>query len=252
MEQVDYNQAEKWIISYNDSTDENVKKKLLNLIVIALKPLVKSISYGLARRASDPVEDIIQVANIGLIKAIMKYSPSYKNLKTWLSYSIVGEIKHYLRDKVNLVKPPREILELSYRINKISPDIIEGDGILFNEAVLAQKMNTSKEKIREVFETDRRKIISLDDIKYSNNDEKSYIDDIADEDIDYSNEYKLALETAVKKLSDNERKVIVGIYFEEKLQSELAEELHTFQSNISRIQKRALNKLFDIIKKEEG
>ena len=252
MEAVDYKQTEDRIISYNETTDETVKKKLLTLIVITCYPLVKSISYGLARRASDPVEDIIQVANIGLIKAVMKYKPSYKNLKTWLSYTIVGEIKHYLRDKVHLVKPSREIMELAYRINKMSPEILEGEGVMYNEALLAKKMNVSKEKIREVFETERRKIISLDDIKYDDNYEKSYIDDLSAEEIDYKNEYKLVLKDAIEKLSDSEQKVIEGIYFEGKLQSELAKELHTFQSNVSRIQKRALNKLFDIIKEKEG
>ena len=252
METVDYKQTENLIITYNEANDETIKKKLLTLITITCSPLVKSIAYGLARRSSDPIEDIIQVANIGLIKAVMKYKPSYKNLKTWLSYSIVGEIKHYLRDKVNLVKPPREIIELAYRINKMSPEILEEEGLIYNEALLAQKMNVSKEKIREVFETDRRKIISLDDIKYSDNEDKAYIDDLKDEEIEYKNEYKFILNDAINKLSDREQKVILGIYFEGKLQSELAKELHTFQSNVSRIQKRALNKLFNIIKEKEG
>lgn len=251
MKDIDFEQIEEWVVSYNSTEDEAEKKCVLNLIVIACMPLVKNIAYGLARRSSDPVEDIIQVANVGLIKAVMKYKPSYNNLKTWLSYSIVGEIKHYLRDKVNLIKPSREIIELVYRINKLSPEVLEEEGTAYNERTIANKINISKEKAREVFDIERRRIISLDEIKYFDNEDKSYLEDLADDKIDYKNEYRLILSDAISKLPKKLQKIIIGIYFEGKLQSELAKEMNTFQSNISRMQKCALNKLFDIIKEEK-
>ena len=250
METIDFDQIEKWVNSYNESCDEVIKKQLLTLIVIACEPLVKRIAYGLARRGTDPVEDIIQVANIGLIKAVKRYLPSYKNLRTWFSYSIVGEIKHYLRDKANIIKPPREIIELSYRINKLSPENIEEAGNSYSEEIAAKKKNISKEKLGEFIAIERRHVISLDDIKYTD-DDSTYLDNLPDEDTNYEYEYKMVLEDAVSKLPKKQRQIIIGIYFEGKLQSEIAKELHMFQSNVSRIQKQALNKLFDIIKEKE-
>ena len=254
MENIDFNQIEKWIDSYNKNSDKAVKKQMLNLIVITCSPFVKNIAYGLARRASDPVEDIIQVANLGLIKAVIKYNASYKNLKTWLTYSIIGEIKHYLRDKANLVKPPREIIELAYRINKLSPENIETDGSIYSQYLIAQKFNVSEEKIREVFETERRKVISLDELVFDDNAGTSYIDNITipEEELDYKDEYGTILNDAINKLTDKQKKIIIGIYFEGKLQSDLAKELNTYQSNISRMQKNALSKLFNIINNKEG
>ena len=254
-DEINYEEIEKWIDTYNKYRQEKRKKQILTLIVLSCKPLVRNISYGLARRANDPVEDILQVANIGLIKAVKRYKPEYKNLKTFLSYAIVGEIKHYLRDKTSLIKIPREIIELSYRINKLSAEDIELAGESYNEGVLAKSLNTTKEKIRETVE--RRKIISLDQIQFDDND-KTYEeilskeeDDDEDDNPEIFESYKKLLENAINILPMKSKQIIKSIYFDKMSQVELAKEWGTSQSNISRMQKRALRLLFDIITTEQ-
>ena len=63
-------QVNVWLVDYKNSTNEVKKKQLKNLIVVATMPLVKKIACSLARRATDPVDDLIQVGTVGLIKAI--------------------------------------------------------------------------------------------------------------------------------------------------------------------------------------
>ena len=257
---IDFEQLGQWIDSYNKYKQPKRKKQLLTLIVITCTPLIKNISYGLARRSSDPIEDIIQVANIGLIKAIKRYNPEYKNLKTFLSYTIVGEIKHYLRDKINITKPSREIIELSYRINKLSIEKLEQEGELHTKEHIAKSMGINEIKISELINTERRHILSLDEIiNKTDDDSKIYSEIIADkkdeddeeDDIELKNrlieEKKKLLKEAVSKLPDKLKNIVTAIYYDKKNQTDLATEMNTSQSNISRQQKRALSMLYEII-----
>ena len=137
---IDFEQVEKWVSKYNKCKPSEEKKKLLTFIVLTCTPLVKNIAYNLARRSTDPVEDIIQVGNIGLIKGIQNYKSEIGNIKNYLTTFFVGEIKHYLRDKVQIIKPPREIIELSYRISKLTlADFDKAD-----TDSIAKKLNTAK------------------------------------------------------------------------------------------------------------
>ncbi len=248
---IDYNQIEDWIIAYNNCQNEKSKKQILTLIFVACKPVVRKLSYGLARRSSDPIEDIIQVGNIGLLKAVQRYKSEYKNVKTYINYSIIGEIKHYLRDKTQSVKVPRVILELSYRINKLSMEMIEKAGQNYDKDFLAKELNISKERLNEILEIDRRKPISLDQIQFINDENQKTVENfIDDESFDAQiniNENKILLKEAISKLPDKLQNVIKKIYFEGIYQEDLAKQMNTSQSNVSRMQKRALKKLFEII-----
>lgn len=251
--ETDYKQVELWIEAYKNETDSKKQKQLLTLIALSCKSLVNKIAYGLARRCSDPVEDIIQVGNLGLLKAIKRYDNSYKNIKSYLITSIIGEIKHYLRDKSQTIKAPRAILELSYRINKINAEAVEKDGADYEQKLLHEKLNISEEKAREVLDFERRSIISLDQIQFSGDEEsKPILESLADEREEQNKEAKenkILLKDAISMLPDKLQEIIFAIYFENVYQKELAEKMNTTQSNISRMQKRALKMLFDIINK---
>lgn len=72
------------------------------------------------------MEDIIQVGSLGLIKAIRLYNPEIsRNFKSYATYLITGEIRHYLRDKASMIKAPRAIQELAYRVHKMTLELIE-------------------------------------------------------------------------------------------------------------------------------
>ena len=89
-----------WLEEYKNASSNKTKKQLKNLIAHFYLPLVKKIAYGLARRQSDPVEDIVQVGCLGLMKAIEQYDGNFEtSFKTYATHRITGEIRHYLRDK---------------------------------------------------------------------------------------------------------------------------------------------------------
>lgn len=235
---------------------DTMKGKIKNLIVLAYMPLTKQIAHSLARRTNDPVEDITQVGLIGLIKAINNYKPEFgASFKTYATYFIVGEIRHYLRDKAKLIKVPREIYELSYRINHFIQELTEKLGNPPTEEEIALEMNITTRQVQEAQTVERRTTaISTSDINYNDDDlpfsieEKIPTEDYEQAFDDFAN--KMVLKDALKILTDKEREIIEFNFFEGLSQAEIARELDMSKMQVSRAIKKALKKMFDYIVKK--
>lgn len=247
-----FTQINEWLLTYNQTKDEKLRKQLKNLIVIASMPLVKKIACSLARRSTDPVDDLIQVGSLGLIKAIDFFDPNISTkFKTYANYLITGEIRHYLRDKASMIKAPREIQELAFRINNVIKQLTE-DGINepTNEQV-AEIMDLPVNKVKDVIEVDRRKsTISLDQTIMSEDDSLSLADKIPSGDYQEfitAYEEKLMLNNAISLLSDNLKQVIELNYYQDLNQREIAEKLGISQMQVSRRIKKALAEIYKII-----
>lgn len=249
-------QIHEWLVTYKHTEDEDKKKRLQNLIVVASMPFVKRIACGLARRATDPVDDLIQVGSVGLIKAIELYNPEISTkFKTYATYLITGEIRHYLRDKASMIKAPREIQELAYRINCVIKQLTE-DG--FDEPTseqVAEVMSLPVNKVNDIIEVDRRKhTLSLDQTMTSEDDATSLADKIPSGDYQEflsAYEEKIMLAEAILQLEPKSREVIELSYYEDLNQREIAEKLNISQMQVSRRLKKALDGMYEIITKEK-
>lgn len=254
---INYDEIAEWLKVYKSTEDEKQKKHLQNVIVLAAMPMVKKIARGLARRNTDPVEDIIQVGSVGLVKAIQLYNPKVsENFKTYATYLITGEIRHYLRDKVSMIKAPREIYELAYRVNKLMQKLKDDQGNEPSEVVLAEELGTSVGKIKEVIDVERRKqTISLDQIITTGSDESlSLFDKVADDNhynLESFQEDKILLKDAISKLDVKLQEVVVLNYFEDMSQTQIAAKLGISQMQVSRRLKKALNNLLTILSEKE-
>ena len=244
-----------WLITYRNSTDTKVKKQLQNLIVVAAMPFVKKVACGLARRATDPVDDLIQVGSVGLIKAIDLYNPEIgTRFKTYATYLITGEIRHYLRDKASMIKAPREIQELAYRINCVITQLTENGREPSSEQI-AEAMSIPVTRVNDVIEVDRRKsTISLDQtFTLDDDDTMSLGDKIPSGDYQEfldSYEEKIMLSRAISLLKPKMKEVIELSYYEDLNQREISERLNISQMQVSRRLKQALNDMYQIITRE--
>lgn len=116
-----YELISEWLKEYHSASDKYKKAKAKALIVTRMLPVIKRIAKTIARRSYDPIDDMIQAGSIGLLKAIDSYSQDVNdNFKIYAGYLIIGEMKHYLRDKLNTIRVPRHIQELTYRINSFT------------------------------------------------------------------------------------------------------------------------------------
>lgn len=246
---------DEWILSYKETDDKKIRKQLQNLIVVAAMPFVKRIACGIARRATDPVDDLIQVGAVGLIKAIDLYKPGIgTRFKTYATYLITGEMRHYLRDKASMIKAPREIQELAYRINNVMKQLAK-DGQEPSAEDIAHHLSLPVKKINDVIEVDRRKsTISLDQtFSFDEDDVTSLGDKIPSGDYQEfldAYEEKIMLANAIKQLSPKMKEVIELSYYEDLNQREISEKLKISQMQVSRRLKKALSDMYEIITRE--
>jgi RNA polymerase sigma factor (sigma-70 family) len=254
---INYDEIVEWLKMYKSTDNQKQKTHLQNIIALAAMPLVKKIARGLARRNTDPVEDIIQVGSVGLVKAIQLYNPQVsENFKTYATYLITGEIRHYLRDKVSMIKAPREIYELTYRVNKLMQKLKDEQGNEPSEVIIAEELGTSVGKIKEVIDVERRKqTISLDQVITTGNDESlSLFDKIADDNqynLESFQEDKILIKDAINRLDVKLREVVILNYFEDMSQTQIAAKLGISQMQVSRRLKKALTMLLDILSEKE-
>lgn len=247
-------QIHEWLVTYKEAKDEKTKKQLQNLIVVASMPFVKKIACGLARRSTDPVDDLIQVGAVGLIKALDLYNPEVgTKFKTYATYLITGEIRHYLRDKASMIKAPREIQELAFRINCMIKQLTE-EGVEPTSEQVAEAMSMSVSKVNDIIEVDRRKsTISLDQTFASDDDTMSLGDKIPSGDYQEfldAYEEKIMLSNAISKLKPKMKEVIELSYYEDLNQREISDKLNISQMQVSRRLKQALEDMYKIITNE--
>lgn len=241
-----------WLDEYKKTNDKKSKTQLRTLILHYYLHLVKKIAFGLARRQSDPIEDIIQVGCVGLMKAIDHFDEAQgASFKTYATYRITGEIRHYLRDKSSIIRAPRELLELSFRMNSIIEKLHSELGRYPTEVEVAEKLQLPVKRINEVFEVDRRKqTISLDHMSSFSESDQPLCDRLIDnkyQECQKLQEERIMLMEAVEQLPDHLKEVIDMTFFEDLNQTEIAEKIGISQMQVSRRIKKATNELFKII-----
>ena len=143
------------LISFKNANDEKKKRMLHLKIVEEAMALVKKIANTIALQSGISNEDLIQVGSLGLIKAIEFYRLDMNTkFRTYATYFIKGEIKHYLRDKASIIKAPRELQELLFKINTARKKLSES-GLEPNPEKIAEYLDLPVAKINEVIEIEK-------------------------------------------------------------------------------------------------
>lgn len=209
-------------------------------IITNYKSLIHYIARKFAFNRSD-TDDLVQVGTIAVLKALDRFQPDKRiDFATFVTPNIIGEIKHYFRDKSRMVKVPRKLQEL---YSKIKTEIRnrQKDGKSPTVTELAKIFDTSEEKILEAMEAGQNiKILSLDAPSYatdtsSSASEPSILDTIGSETKEDSLLNKETLKQALLKLSSRERRIIYLRFYGGLSQSEIARRMNLSQMHISRI-----------------
>lgn len=257
MDVINFEQVQLWLEEYQKISSKPQQDKLQNLIAMTCMPLVKRVAHTLARRSTDPVEDIIQVGSLGLIKAIRLYDSKIShNFKSYATYLITGEIRHYLRDKAQMIKAPRAIQELAFRVHKITLELREEMGEKPTDLDIAKKLEMPVKKVKEAIDADRRKTtVSLDQLIFQNEDDEfsNWGDKIADlsyENIQSLREDRIILAESLESIEPELKQIVEMAYFKDMSQTEIAEVIGTSQMQVSRKLKKALNLLHEVVQEK--
>ena len=247
-----YELVSEWLRDYKTTDNKYKKAKAKTLIVSRMLPIIRKIARTIARRSYDPIEDLVQAGSIGLLKAIDSYSNNVNdNFKIYAGYLIIGEIKHYLRDKLNTIRVPRHIQELSIRINNFTKTLTLDELNELTDDDVAEALNVSSSVINDVMQADRRKsIISLDDMYNSSDDNLGYEEVITGSDYKETldlEDMKIILKDVIEKLPPESKKLVKMYYYEDMSQKEIAQKLNYTQMQISRRMKKAFSLLYHMI-----
>jgi RNA polymerase sigma-B factor len=242
----------KLLAKYKKTQDKKVRDRIVDKNF----NLVKKIAHGLARRSTDPVDDLIQIGSIGLIKAIDYFNPEAgAKFTTYATHLITGEIRHYLRDKTSMIRAPRELQELSFRINKIVHRLRTEFGRDPTDLEIAEVLqDVKKTKIQEAYEVDRRRtLVSLDQTLTSGSSSENdtfLIDtlmDIKEHKRSDTREDFFMVQELIKELKEPLAEIIDLIYFKDIPQAEVADQLGISQMQVSRRLKKATAALQELM-----
>lgn len=203
--------------------------------------------HFLARKFSDrgePMDDLVQVGTIGLIKAIDKFDPALGyEFSTYASPTIVGEIKRHFRDKTWAVRVPRRLQELGASVEKARVELNHSNGHSPTPADIATHLDISLAEVIEALEAQSAySTISLD---YSVDDDGPSIGDslgVLDVDLEKIIDHETLL-PLLTKLDDRSKRILAMRFFDNMSQTAIAEELGLSQMHVSRILAKTLDTL---------
>lgn len=213
----------------------------------ALEELVKRnerLIWSVVRRFHDrgyDNEDLFQIGAIGFIKAIKNFNLNYDiQLSTYAVPMIIGEIKRFLRDD-GMIKVSRRTKEFAYKIQIIKNEN-EKSGKETTLEQLVDELKISREEVIEAMDFEV-KIESLDK-SLSEDDDTTFGEKIANQRNEYRNVLnRIEIEKGFKVLNSKEKKVIYYRFFKDRKQNEIANLLGVTQVQISRIEKKAIEKM---------
>jgi RNA polymerase sigma-B factor len=195
------------------------------------------------RNRGEPLDDLVQVANLSLIKSVDGYDATRGAAFT--SYAIpmiVGELKRHFRDKGWDVRVPRRLQELRLEIGKITGDLAQRLGRSPTVADVAEQLGVSEDEVIAGLDSGHAyRALSLQAPVQGEEPATALVDLIGDVDPDMECvEDREALRPLIGKLPQREQKIIAMRFFGNLTQSQIATELGISQMHVSRLLSRSL------------
>lgn len=217
-----------------------------DLLVEKNMRLVWSVVQRFLNRGYDP-EDLFQIGSIGLIKSIDKFDLSYDvRFSTYAVPMIIGEIQRFIRDD-GTIKVSRTMKELGNKIRVTKEELTKELNRSPTIQEVADELGITPEEVAQAQEAIKNPH-SIHETVYENGGEPiTLLDQIADDDKEWFD--KLSLEEAIRSLSERERLIVYLRYYRDKTQSEVAKRLGISQVQVSRLEKKILEEMKELMNK---
>src|SRR5947209_905793 len=208
---------------------------------------------NLARRyagAREPFDDLLQVASLGLVKAIDRFDINRgAAFSSFAVPTILGELKRYFRDLGWSVHVPRGAQEQALKVQEAQERLTTKTGRPPTVSELAEYLEFSIEDVLDALETAAaHHSASLDAPREDGDGESgSLVDVFGEEDRRYELvDETVTISTAARQLSARERKVLALRFVHDMTQTQIASEIGVSQMQVSRILRRALSRLREL------
>src|SRR5690348_12352207 len=238
-------------VRWQEHHDQRAREELVERFL----PLARK----LARRysgAREPFDDLLQVASLGLVKAIDRFDPSRGTaFSSFAVPTILGELKRYFRDLGWAVHVPRGAQEQALKVEEAQQQLTARTGRPPSVHDIAQFLEMSVEDVLDALETSgAHHTVSLDTPREDGEGEAGTLADAfgeTDQRFEFV-EASVSIAAAAKHLSARERRVLELRFVEDLTQTQIADVIGVSQMQVSRILRRALAQLRDLTEVEES
>jgi RNA polymerase sigma-B factor len=225
-----------------DTRDSDVREEL----VVRFLPLARHLArrYG---HAGEPLDDLNQVASLGLLKAIDRFDPGRRvAFSSFAVPTILGELKRHLRDTGWAVHVPRSVQELAFRAERAARDLEREHGRTPTSADLAARLGVTVEQLREARDAPRvHRRLSLDQFTVDDGAEAGQPAElVGSADDEYRNvEASVTLDRLMSVLRDHECEILRLRFGEDLTQLEIGKRIGISQVQASRLLSRAIERM---------
>jgi RNA polymerase sigma-B factor len=231
------------LIRYHEEGDLQAREELVERFL----PLARQLARRYQRQ-NEPLDDLLQVASMGLVKAIDRFDPERGTaFSTYAVPTILGELKRYFRDSGWAVHVPRGMQERVMKLDQASQELHRRLGRSPSAGELARELDLNSEEVLEAMEAaSAYDAISLEEHRSESSDpqEPTYADSLGREEERYELvEYGATIAPTMKALSERERLILHLRFVEDLTQSEIADRIGVSQMHVSRLIRRALARL---------
>ncbi len=222
---------------------QNGAAEAQNFLIENNMGLVRSVVKRFLNRGCE-YDDLVQIGSIGLLKAIKKFDSSFNvRFSTYAIPMIIGEIKRFLRDD-GIIKVSRNLKELAYKANSLKENMEKTYGREPTISELATALDITREDLVLALDSSNVTHYLYETIHQDDGSPVLLIDKIiCNEGQDNIVVDKIALRQMLQSLDARERQIIILRYFKDKTQCQVADSLGISQVQVSRIEKRVLNKI---------
>lgn len=236
--------------AYSSTEEDDERIRLRELLVDQYIGLVEFLARRFRNRG-EPLEDLVQVGTIGLLKAIERFDLDREvEFSTYATPTVVGELKRHFRDKGWAVRVPRRLQELHLELTKIVNNLGQELGRSPTVGEIAQAAGTSEENVIEGLEIAQAYNFTSLDAPIDSDDagSTSFADQLGGDDAQLRHlENRVSLAPEMAKLPERERRILYLRFFKGMTQSEIADRLDISQMHVSRLLNRTLVRLRDAL-----
>jgi RNA polymerase sigma-B factor len=237
--------TEELLRRYRDSPDPAV----LDELVRRFEPLARSVARRYHARG-EPLEDLTQVAMVGLLKALQRFDPDRGFAFTsYATPTMLGELKRYFRDSGWAVHVPRGVKERALELTSVTDQLSSKLGRSPSLSELAEAMHATEEQTLEAIEAYHARHTAP--LETGADDEDAGPPQLArvlgaeDERLEEA-EYLTMIAKGVETLSENDRLILYLRFGRDMTQSEIAGRIGTSQMQVSRLLRAAIEKIRDV------
>ncbi|MDQ1372873.1 MAG: polymerase sigma-B factor [Actinomycetota bacterium] len=235
------------------AVDADQHQRVRDELVEMHLPLVEYLARRFRNRG-EPLDDLIQVATIGLIKSVDRFDLERGvEFSTYATPTIVGEIKRHFRDKGWAIRVPRRLQELKLALTKATQELSQRNGRSPTVSELAAHLKMTDEEVLEGLESaNAYSAVSLDAPDGGDDDSPAVADSLGIMDDALEGvEYRESLKPLLEKLPPREKRILLLRFFGNMTQSQIAQELGISQMHVSRLLARTLAQLREGLLVEE-